>query len=424
MSLNQSQQEAADAVLTFLLGPESFMRIDGPAGYGKTYLMSHIIDTVIPMYQQACTTFKIAPSIYSVELTATTNKAAAVLGSAVNRPTSTIYSYLGLRVNEWEGKSSIVQADKTRQVYNTLIFIDEASRIDSTLLGYIHRICKSCKIIFVSDKNQLGPVGENVSPIYKQVTESSLLATPMRNAGSPELQFLCNQLRKTVETSIFQNIETVPGIIDLITDEDAEQVVSDLFKEPSNNLAVAFTNASVSLYSTFIRELRGKPLIPVVGDKMINNTQLTNGDDTLTVEEQVTVTHVGELSNILWEFPDVMGYKMYLRGEYGSHMDVYYPEDRSKVQNLLKILAAKRDWTNYYYIKNTVCDLRYPEACTIHKSQGMSVDTVLIDLHDFHQCRDIEVASRLLYVAVSRAKHRVIFYGNLPSHGAFGTIIV
>ena len=59
-------------------------------------------------------------------------------------------------------------------------------------------------------------------------------------------------------------------------------------------------------------------------------------------------------------------------------------------------------------------DLRFPYASTIHKAQGSTFDEVLIDLGSFRVCDDPDVAARLLYVAISRAKHRVSFYGKLP----------
>ena len=65
-------------------------------------------------------------------------------------------------------------------------------------------------------------------------------------------------------------------------------------------------------------------------------------------------------------------------------------------------------------MQKEVMDLRLPYASTIHKSQGSTFDEVLIDLGSFRSCQDPEVAARLLYVAVSRARKKIKFYGKLP----------
>ena len=68
-----------------------------------------------------------------------------------------------------------------------------------------------------------------------------------------------------------------------------------------------------------------------------------------------------------------------------------------------------------------ICNLRLAYCFTVHKAQGSTYDEVLIDLDSFNSCWDKDVAARLLYVAVSRAKHRVLFFGSLPKR--FGELV-
>ena len=58
-------------------------------------------------------------------------------------------------------------------------------------------------------------------------------------------------------------------------------------------------------------------------------------------------------------------------------------------------------------------DLRPEDASTVHKSQGSTFDTVFIDLSDLSTCRQPDMAARLLYVAFTRARNRVVLYGKL-----------
>lgn len=55
-------------------------------------------------------------------------------------------------------------------------------------------------------------------------------------------------------------------------------------------------------------------------------------------------------------------------------------------------------------------DLRHSYACTVHKAQGSTYDTVYVDLDDLYKAiRNKDMYNRLLYVAVSRAAKKVVF---------------
>ena len=72
-------------------------------------------------------------------------------------------------------------------------------------------------------------------------------------------------------------------------------------------------------------------------------------------------------------------------------------------------------------MKETFPDLRAKDSCTVHKSQGSTYDTVFVDLGDLSVCRNPADAARLFYVAFSRARNRVVMYGNLAER--FGRIV-
>jgi ATP-dependent exoDNAse (exonuclease V) alpha subunit len=76
--------------------------------------------------------------------------------------------------------------------------------------------------------------------------------------------------------------------------------------------------------------------------------------------------------------------------------------------------AGLQDWKPYYDLKDNFADFRPRDACTVHKSQGSTKDLVLVDLNNIGSCNFTVMTARMLYVAISRARHRVILYGNLP----------
>ena len=74
----------------------------------------------------------------------------------------------------------------------------------------------------------------------------------------------------------------------------------------------------------------------------------------------------------------------------------------------------KELWEEYFNIKDTWLDLRSQYASTVHKAQGSSYDKVFIDLDDIGRCNIASDVARMLYVAISRAKKKVILSGTLP----------
>lgn len=51
LSLNEGQQAAADGFFQFLFDKGSELIISGPGGVGKTFLMGHLIDEIMPRYE-------------------------------------------------------------------------------------------------------------------------------------------------------------------------------------------------------------------------------------------------------------------------------------------------------------------------------------------------------------------------------------
>ena len=99
-------------------------------------------------------------------------------------------------------------------------------------------------------------------------------------------------------------------------------------------------------------------------------------------------------------------------------INVPVPVDRDHYNNLIKYFSKTKNWDRYFYMKNTFPDLRQPDASTVHKSQGSSYDTVFIDMSNISTCHNSTQVARMLYVAFSRARSRIILYGQLsPKYG-------
>ena len=418
LNLNEGQQAAADGFFQFLFDKGNELIISGPGGVGKTFLMGHLIDAIMPRYQDTCHMMGIPSEYQDVVMTATTNKAAEVLSIATNRPTSTIHSFMNLTVkdNYSTGKSDLKKKNSWKIHRNTIIFVDEASMIDHKLLEEIREGTFKCKIVYVGDHCQLAPIMEPISPIYRYNLPFFELKEPMRNSNQPALMQLCQQLRNTVETGIFNPIQIQPGVVDLLSDNEMEIEINSTFKKEADARILAYTNQRVIAYNDHIREIRQFHDTYILGEKLINNNATTFRDGMLSVEEEVEITKLSEISEVIDIDNDVtlLIRRAELTNKFGdTYTDVMLPEDKNHFYELIKFYQKKKNWNRYYHLKNTYPDLRPREAATVHKAQGSTYDTAYVDLGNLSTCRNPVEAARLLYVAFTRARNRIVLYGEL-----------
>jgi len=427
--LNQGQQEVADGFFEFLLTDEREMNITGPGGVGKTHLMGHMIDKIMPQYFQSCKLLGMEPSYTQVKMTATTNKAAEVLSNTAGRPTQTIQSFLNLTVYDdyATGRSTLKKSRNWMVHENMIIFVDEGSMIDSPLYKVIDEGTCNCKIVYVGDHCQMAPVMEPISPIYRNPMRTYQLTEPMRTS-IPELHALNWQLRQTVETGEFQPIQIVPGIIDWCDPEQMEQEVANHFaNQMMEARLLAYTNRQVLALNNHVRDLRQLPAEFTSGEKLINNNALKLRGYILSVEEEVTIEHIHPLMEKVW-IDEFQGEALYLdvwRADISCHLggtfkNIAIPADRTHFDGLLKWYKSQRNWSRYYELKNNYPDFRQRDASTVYKAQGSSLYTVFIDAANLSTCHNPAQVSRMLYVAASRARKRVAFYGQLAAkYGGF-----
>lgn len=423
--LNQGQEAAADAFFQFLMSDAKEFGISGPAGTGKTFLMGHMIDQIMPNYQHTCKLVGITPKYTEVVMTATTNKATEQLAHSTKRPCSTIQSFMNLKVQDdyATGTSKLIKTKNWVEHKNKVIFIDECSFIDSALYYAIHEGTVDCKIVYVGDHCQLAPVAEVISPVYRNGVPFYELTQPMRNSGQPALMNLCNQLRHTVETGEFLPIQLVPGVIDYCNDDEIQLEIDRLFATQTHDSRIlAYTNNRVIGFNDHIRELRNLPPSFTVGELLVNNNALHMKRGMLSIEKEVEIVALSDQTQVIEIEPDV-GLEVCeatIKTAIGEvYSEIQLPVDRDHFLALIKHYQRKKDWTRYFFLKNKIPDFRPQDASTFYKAQGSTYDTVIIDLGNLSSCNNPNQVARQLYVGVSRPRQRIMFYGKLnPKYGS------
>ena len=418
-SLNEEQRTAFADVLAFINDPNrKTHRVSGGAGTGKSFFISKVADDILKHKNSDV-------KLKDVAITATTNKAAAVLKGSMQHKRGdiqTIYSYMNLRVhNDFNsGEQRIVPTAKWVVHDQVLIIVDEASMVNKSLYDYIDKgTTNNCKILFVGDKNQLAPVKEHISPVYSRDKSESFLIKPVRQEGQQALMDLAEQAKQTVLTGVFKPIVEVPGVIDFVSGNQMRGIMErDYCVEDASRRILCYTNARVIDYNLYVRKLRGYTRNYEVGEILTNNSSAELVDKSrLYTDQVVKVLERGEAYENANIIPDAIVDMVDLvvqDVELGGVFNVTVTEDPNDREEVLKYWKSRKKWDRFFKFRDNHPDLRSVAASTTHKAQGSTYSEVIVDLADIGKCTQMEMAARLLYVALTRPKNRLYIRGELP----------
>lgn len=384
-------QKIYDEVASFLSSTtEQELKINGPAGSGKTYLLNELIKQhIIPM---------------STSFTATTNKAANVVANVINIDTVTVYSLLRLIPfdNYNTGRTELKQT-AIPQLDCTLIVIDEGYMLTDAVIKYLETATQTyIKIIYIGDSYQLPPVFYDESPLIHREMRTITLSKIWRT-NVPEIQEISNRFREAVDTLKFGKLESIGTNVQVVNAMDFMNETINSFKsDPDATKILGWTNAKTIAYNNFVNKLLNHKEKLNTGDRVVINTPIeVNNKIVFSVDSEATIVNIHRGNN---KHMGIAFHEVNLSNAAIAHIAVN-PADLQKELTKYKKL---KDWKNFFELKNFFNDVRHTYACTVHKSQGSTYGTVFIDVHDIVKNRNIKEVARLLYVAVSRASDRVI----------------
>lgn len=410
ITLTDDQQKALDAFHNFLLDPiETVFVLSGYSGCGKSTLVRNIIDQV-PDFIRAAKLIDPNQKEYQIELTATTNKAAETLGSITGYPTGTIHSFLGLRVQtDFKTNVTTLIPRNAEQKEGYLLFIDEASYVDKQLLGFIFKMTRNCKVVFIGDPAQLTPVKSTGTPVFDANFNGAALTTVVRQAEGNPIVDLSTKFRHTVNTGEFFSFTPDGDAIQYMERSDFNAAIEKEFTRPDwryqDSKILAWTNKCVIGYNHFVRNhVKGDPHF-AVDDYAVCNSFITVGRIGIKTDQLVQITGISEDEVV----HGVLG--NWFTIDYASR--VFMPKTLESKNARIKQARAEGDIYIVSEIETQWIDLRAAYACTINKAQGSTFDRVFVDLDDIRRCNSGDQIARMLYVGVSRARHQVFLTGDL-----------
>lgn len=429
MALTPHQQEKFDEVVALLRNGHTRIILQGSAGVGKTYLVGELVKflkkdyTINPNYNNG-----------EVFVTAPTNKALAVLMGKVNANVqfSTIHSALKLRryVNPKTGQVSFTKAfsrqDDFRQA--KLAVIDETSMLNTAIEGgydeannYIRGYLDDYNfpIIYIGDNKQINPVGEPFSPVFhKGYPVVELTEIIRQGEGNPiidlsrDIDMMFFKIPKLVNGNGYVYDNNKAGLIDMLAEVNGTDEMKYL----------AFTNLDIDDMNKLVRERRyGNPKKVEKEETLVFNSPFesfyTNKE--VKVEELEVITSNIPVPKQNTKFDregkpinntDFIKMKYY---RVNGAFNVVH-EDSQKifksVVDSLKYNCSKLgwDWRGKFFFEELFADIKYNHAITVHKSQGSTYKTSIINVGNIMFNKNAEERQRLLYTAITRASNLII----------------
>lgn len=446
--LTPHQNSIKNKVLDAISSGVNKIIVKGSAGVGKTFMVKYLIQE-----------FRKSNNYGLISITAPTNRAVTVLMSKEpNAPYwmtfSTIHKALFLKrkIDEKSGKVSFspdYNPSKEAPFRNCrLIMIDEASMLNSELLYYLEdKAYAHIPMIFLGDSKQLPPVGEDVSPIFLR-KENSGKSIELLIGGDKvvhevphyeefELTEIIRQSDGNPIIDLSYNLPKV-GLLEDNLNQKGEgyiytadlQFCIDLVKGNDDKVRyLSWTNSDVDkvnkiirtqIYSTPQKVEEGETIVfaePYQGlkDNYFNSYELkikelsvksslfrpifkfSYQDDgqpqEITIEEELTYYLINNDVRII-------------------HEDSYFKF--LEITKHLKFLTKKGlTWKAYYGFVESFARFGYRYAMTVHKAQGGTFDTVVINMKTLNLNRKISERNSLWYTALTRAAKKVVIY-NAP----------
>ena len=454
MALNQEQQECKEKILQFLNTKENdYFAIYGAGGTGKTYTLANTIEN-----------FK-----GKVLYLGATNKVVSVLKNAlensgvINPKVRTIDSFLKFKIEKDEyNNSTITYKFPSIKEIPDLIVIDEVSMLTNQKFNLIERLKKYCKIILIGDFLQLPPIEDDknaltrneqgflVSKIFTAVKKenSFTLTIQNRQKDGTELSALVKGFRDNMHLKIdpIKLAEKKNNGKDIlyyfINDKELKEII-----KKNNCVAVCFKNLSVLNFNWLIgstksmrkdyrlneinvgdslmfdqfyfHEYKSKKvsyytsnIVEVLGiEKGITETFEIKSKmiKTITYSKIKVIDQDGEINEIRYIQGGLYGINggglsSSVYGQRKTYQE-HIKQGKNVDENKKYLTGLNTRFANY---QNSFAKLKRPYAITAHKAQGSTYNTVIIPVYDYYTIK-YKDANQLLYVALSRAKEKIIF---------------
>lgn len=386
--LNTLQQQAFDEILT---GSSRIVVLLGEAGTGKSHTTSEIISAWRG----------------SIAITATTNRAKEVLAEMSGKPTRTVQSQMGYRMVTQGYRQNLAKVSDASVA--DLVIVEEISMLPRAVYNTLLTHLESGdikKILFLGDPVQLPSIGPGVSIGSIPGTHITLTEQMRQDSGDTALSTYLSSLRSAIESRIKIDITPTEDLTAVRFIEDHREFCELYLRTVGTKKVVAFTNSVVDTYNKHIH----------------SEDSIFNPGDQLIIDKPFEGASNGDTVTVLAVVESDENYILECINGLGARGTILHWKTQRAYDEELARHKANRDEASYWSIANSSMRLKHQYACTVHKSQGSSYNTVFIDGYDIWQAHvkkktkysgppiSYDLFLRLMYVAISRMRTQCYIY--------------
>ncbi|MFB6349665.1 ATP-dependent RecD-like DNA helicase [Moraxella sp. ZJ142] len=435
LQLTHDQQQAKDGILQLITNPlpdnpiDRIIVVQGYAGTGKSTLLTQVL---LDYYKLVSTYDLLGANYEPVQITvsAMTHKATEVLRTLLKStglhhrvPICTTHKAIGAAPKSSKaGSTNYHYYDGLiTTTHPHLVVIDECSYMDSVLLErlmtlvYQYPIC----VLFMGDEHQLPPVNENTCPVFTAGFKTYHLNEVVRQKDAKHLDNCTTLLRQSVADNLLKPITPDDvQVIHLDKNQWDKQIIKSI-NAGIDTKVLHYTNHQVHRANNKIHNKVTGSADFKAGDLVCVNGNYDLYDSYYKVnyaqKDRVMLVTYAQKLELTSGNTTIPVYQLHISSITDTFRDVVTvlvnPKDKEHLTHKNLPFYGKDTQGNSI----TFMDIRHMYACTVHKSQGSTFDEVFININDFRNVykTNLALTLRLLYVAFSRAKHRVYLTGDL-----------
>lgn len=414
------QAQALKMLGDWYYGTERVFRLTGSAGTGKSTAIQSLLKYL-----------KAQPLPPKMAVAAPINKAVKVQRQILKSwglgdiPTHTCAQLFGLKRKIVDGVEVFEvdrDAEPAYQNYD-LIVVDEASTINEELweilIDAAHGSFFSCRFIIMGDPAQLPPINEGESLALRWPCPAANLSEVQRYDGP--ISVLADDMRNHLDRPSLPTIttlvdpETKKGVyaVDRATWQSLICKVftgSEYQENPDSAKILAYTNKKVNALNVLVRNALGYSAPWVVGERIIATAPYApdGGVPIISTSDESTIKGIYEASvsgRACW----------FLQLDNGETI----PVPRHPAEFDAELAGHKKDkaWGKYWGARDSMAQIAYGYALTVHRSQGSTYRYCFVDVPNFKGCKGqhrttegqrIYERNQLAYVAFTRPSDRLI----------------
>lgn len=418
--LTEHQSEKLEEILSHINDRKFHILLKGSAGVGKTYLVGELIKQLERRIDTGMRE--------KILCSAPTHKALSVIRTKVLSDVkfNTIHaalSYKGVTNRQTGEKEFISLPHPDYPPLKKVKFwvIDEASMIDSKMLENIKYYASEQKttVIFVGDGKQINPVGEDDSPVFMQDFPTVELTEIIRQGAGNPIITLSRDL-DLIHSKQEQLYSTEP-LKGYVYTMNMEKIINELAKVNGTDEMkyLAWSNMDVDRVNILVRKkiYGDNPAKIELGETIVFNGPYkgyTTNEELLveTLEKKTVTINVTLEDGRKKTVSEEAKFTVFLINETimvldDSSVPLFKRYAAIMTKNCKEKLLTFESRNKYL---DTFADFKYNHAITVHKSQGSTYKTTILNVKNIGFNSNLKEKTRLFYTGVTRASDLLILY--------------